>query len=90
VDPASYKLDPAGTKDRINRVDPASPKLDPAGTKDRMDRVDPEDRRRYVRALCRIYLTDYLCTGYSLPAACHGLYEELDADYRAYEQVKAR
>ncbi len=50
--------------------------------------MDPDDRRRYVRALCRIYLTDYLCAGYPLPAACDGLYEELDTDYRAYEKVR--
>jgi hypothetical protein len=39
----------------------------------------------YLRALCRIYLADYMCTGYDLPAMC----SDLAAEYRlAAEEYK--
>lgn len=36
-----------------------------------------EQARKSLRALCRIYLADYLCTGYSLPADCEDLLDEV-------------
>ena len=35
--------------------------------------------RNYLRALCRLYVLDFLCMGYTLPKECHSLYDEVDA-----------
>lgn len=32
---------------------------------------------KYLKAICRIYLVDYICTGYELPLPCQYLEEEL-------------
>jgi hypothetical protein len=32
---------------------------------------------KYLKAICRIYLVDYICTGYELPLPCQHLQEEL-------------
>ena len=34
--------------------------------------------RKYLRALCRLYLLDFLCMGYALPEECRSLYDEVD------------
>eukprot|EP01036_Dinobryon_divergens_P022279 gene22279-30521_t len=34
--------------------------------------------RNYLRALCRLYVLDFLCMGYTLPKECHSLYNEVD------------
>ena len=31
----------------------------------------------YVRAFCRIYLSDYICAGYELPLVCRDMHEEV-------------
>ena len=44
-------------------------------------RIDPQVKRRYTRTLCRIYLTDYVCTHQPLPEVCReDLYHELEQD----------
>lgn len=47
---------------------------------------------RDLRAICRMYLTDYLCTGYTLPADCASLLEEVHSsadDYRLQREQLA-
>ena len=39
----------------------------------------------YVRLLCRLYLSDFVCAGYSLPAVCEDLHAELEAATAAHE-----
>ena len=52
-------------------------------------RMDPQVKRRYTRALCRIYLTDYVCTHQSLPEVCRDdLYNELEQDLLAYKSAR--
>lgn len=34
----------------------------------------------YLRALCRIYLVDFVCLDYQLPAHCSDMYDELNLD----------
>ena len=54
-------------------------------------RIDPQVKRRYIRALCRIYLTDYVCTHQPLPEDCRDdLYNELEQDLLAQKSVKVR
>lgn len=38
----------------------------------------------YLRALCRVYLVDWVCTGYDLPAVCADLSEELSGLVNEY------
>jgi hypothetical protein len=38
-------------------------------------------RRSYFRALCRIYLVDFACANYTLPAACQDMAVELEHSY---------
>jgi len=45
----------------------------------------------YTRALCRIYLSDFVCTDYELPAVCQDMVQEIDAFTQEYEsKQKAR
>ena len=39
----------------------------------------------YTRALCRIYLADFVCGDYALPAVCHDIVEEMDTFTIEYE-----
>jgi len=41
---------------------------------------------KYTRAICRIYLTDYLCLGMPLPAPCIGIEDELMESLRDYNE----
>ena len=34
--------------------------------------------KRYLRAICRLYMVDFLCLGYALPGDCDSLYGEVD------------
>jgi hypothetical protein len=42
--------------------------------------------RSYLRALCRMYLTDFTCFNYTLPADCEDMYNEVNdaMEYYAY------
>ena len=54
-------------------------------------RIDPQVKRQYTRALCRIYLTDYVCTHQPLPEACRDdLYNEVERDLLAYKSTMVR
>lgn len=49
--------------------------------------VDQDERREntaYVRAVCRLYLPDYVCLDYPLPPECQDLYDELRCDEQLY------
>ena len=49
--------------------------------------VDQDERREsrvYVRAVCRLYLPDYVCLDYPLPPECQDLYDELHRDEQEY------
>ncbi len=46
----------------------------------------------YTRALCRIYLSDFICTDYSLPDVCADIIEDVDiytAEYELKQREKA-
>ncbi len=46
----------------------------------------------YTRALCRIYLSDFICADYDLPAVCHDILEDVDtftSEYESKERAKA-
>ena len=40
----------------------------------------------YTRALCRIYLSDFVCGDYPLPPVCHDMQEEIDTFTLEYEK----
>lgn len=40
--------------------------------------------RAFLRAICRIYLTDFLCAHYALPAECSDLTHEYKSDLKEY------
>ena len=47
----------------------------------------------YLRAICRIYVSDYVCADYELPYVCHDLHselEELESQWEAAEDVRYR
>ena len=35
------------------------------------------EKNIYLRVLCRLYVADFICAGYSFPAACKDIYDEL-------------
>ena len=45
----------------------------------RTSRMHKRIARNYLRALCRIYVLDFLCLGYALPEECRSLYDEVDS-----------
>jgi hypothetical protein len=49
------------------------------------EREQERERRVYVRAVCRLYLSDYVCLDYPLPPACRDLYDELRLDLDALQ-----
>lgn len=40
--------------------------------------------RQHLRAVCRIYLTDFLCLNYTLPADCSDLQQEAEISHQTY------
>jgi hypothetical protein len=44
----------------------------------------------YTRALCRLYVSDYVCAGYDLPYVCHDLHSEVEALEAAWESLEDR
>lgn len=40
----------------------------------------------YTRALCRIYLSDYVCADYDLPFVCRDIHQEIESLEKEYEQ----
>lgn len=61
------------------------------GKKERLD-IPPgetldsfqQKARVYLTAICRYYLTDYICAGYELPADCAFLLEEVELTVKEY------
>ena len=43
----------------------------------------------YLRAICRVYLSDYICTGFPLPLACADLIDEADELAREFAGAAA-
>ena len=41
----------------------------------------------YLRALCRIFVTDFICSGYELPFACNDIKEEVDDIIREHASI---
>ena len=39
----------------------------------------------YTRALCRIYISDFICANYELPAVCSDILDDVDAFTTEYE-----
>lgn len=46
--------------------------------------------RTYLKALCRIYLSDYLCLNYSLPMDCQDLASEAQQSLEDYHKLKVQ
>jgi len=42
---------------------------------------------KYLILICRIYLTDYLCTDYELPSNCQFLHQEVNELLQQYKQA---
>lgn len=45
--------------------------------------------QKSLRALCRIYLSDYLCTGYPLPSDCEDVLEDAKRVRTEYLQLRS-
>ena len=45
-----------------------------------------ERARAYLVAICRFYITDYICAGYNLPADCQFIMEEVLITVREFKQ----
>ena len=37
----------------------------------------PSESTLYLRVLCRLYVTDFICAGYNFPEACKDIYDEI-------------
>merc|ERR1712146_194806 len=44
----------------------------------------------YTRALCRLYISDFICTYYELPYICRDLHEEVEELETAWERLEDR
>ncbi len=47
----------------------------------------------YLRAICRIYISDYICADYELPYVCRDLHtevERLETEWEAIEDARYR
>jgi hypothetical protein len=42
------------------------------------------DARRYLRALCRVYVADYICAGYDIPLDCADIGNEVHEQIKQY------
>ena len=48
---------------------------------------DDRERTAYVRAVCRLYLTDYLCFDYDLPPLCRNISDEVAPLLEKFSQL---
>jgi len=58
---------------------------------DRMEKVRGDlIAALYLRAICRIYVSDFICGGYEMPPICNDLHDEVAADGVAHEKIDRR
>lgn len=43
--------------------------------------------KQYLRAVCRVYLVDYICLNYTLPADCQSLTQEAQDSIREFQRI---
>ena len=41
------------------------------------------EARLYLRTICRLYLSDFVCAGYELPQSCRDLIGDVDEELQA-------
>ena len=85
--------DGAHEQEQKNKKSPPAA-LDPAAVRARALKAELLDRQispaLYVRAVCRIYATDFICGGYALPPVCADLLDEVTSDGVEHAAVERR